>query len=421
VQVSLRSSTTPQALSSLLGVAIRIAQRMGIHDESALAKCNILEAEIRRRLWWALVLFDTRVGELSSSKTFVSLLTPSWDCRVPLNVNDSQLRIEMKTPPKVEGVSSEALFAVVRSKVGDFVRHTMFNLGSRGPASQGPLPQLSESVDLEKLIEDKYLKFCDPANPDHFMIIWMTRAYIAKCRLAEHNFGYSGSASTQIGAPLDEAREHAATAYALRMLECDTRIMISPLVRGFLWLAKSYFPFTAYVQIVQHLKWQYDSDQAQEAWETMSDNYHARFDFVHAEASIFEIFIRIILQAWEVREKKCKESGQPLIVPRIVLSIRHKLAQMTPNTQSLHTGTSYDAAAFVIPDLSIPMPMTFDSGGVSYNIGGPESYQLSNQGMSSDMYGVPQLNDDINQLGWPAMDWDLVHAPTDESSHPFQP
>jgi hypothetical protein len=52
----------------MLGVAIRIAQRMGIHSESALAKCTVFEAELRRRLWWSLVLFDTRISEMADHK-----------------------------------------------------------------------------------------------------------------------------------------------------------------------------------------------------------------------------------------------------------------------------------------------------------------------------------------------------------------
>ncbi|KAH8688779.1 hypothetical protein BGW36DRAFT_392158 [Talaromyces proteolyticus] len=83
----------------MLGIAIRIAQRMTIHSESALAKCTVFEAELGRRLWWALVL---------------------WDCRVPLSLNDSDLRPEMKEPPNVQRTPTDALFIVVRSELGDF-------------------------------------------------------------------------------------------------------------------------------------------------------------------------------------------------------------------------------------------------------------------------------------------------------------
>jgi hypothetical protein len=373
---------------------------------------------MRRRLWWALVLFDTRIGELTSSKTFVTLLTPTWDCRVPLNVNDTQLRFEMKEPPQIEGTSSEALFAVVRSRLGDFVRHTMFNSGSGFRFSafqQGSLSNPTELVILERMIEDKHLRFCDPENPLHFMTIWTAHGYLAKTRFLEHQSKYSGLA------PLDEAKDHVATIYALKMLECDTKLMSSPLVRGFLWFTESLFPFTAYIQIVQHLKWQPHSEHREKAWETMSDNYDARFDFLDAEAPMFKLFTSVVLQAWEVREKTCKESGKSLVIPRIVLSIRHKLAQTTPNTQILHTGMSYDVAAFELPDLSVPIPITSHDEPMFYNVDVPGIYGLVNPRIHSNMYGMPQLNEDINQLGWPAMDWDLVHAPTVESSHPFRP
>jgi hypothetical protein len=71
----------------MLGVAMRIAQRMGKHSESACAKCAPLEAEMRRRLWWSLVLFDSRISEMANDRT--TTLIPTWDCRIPLNVNDS--------------------------------------------------------------------------------------------------------------------------------------------------------------------------------------------------------------------------------------------------------------------------------------------------------------------------------------------
>lgn len=52
----------------MLGVAIRIAQRMGIHSESALSKCTVFEAELSRRLWWSLMLFDSRISEMADHK-----------------------------------------------------------------------------------------------------------------------------------------------------------------------------------------------------------------------------------------------------------------------------------------------------------------------------------------------------------------
>jgi hypothetical protein len=77
----------------------------------------------------------------------------------------------MKEPPSVQGKATDALFAVVRSELGDFVRHTMFHLDFTSPALKPIVPEVADLATLEKLINEKYLKFCDEENPLHFMTI----------------------------------------------------------------------------------------------------------------------------------------------------------------------------------------------------------------------------------------------------------
>lgn len=98
---------------------------------------------MRRRLWWSLVLFDNRICEMADYKA--SNLLPTWDCKIPLNVNDFDLQPEMKTGPTMHGNPSEALFAVVRSEVGNFTRRSSFHLDFTNPAlktvaKENPLP-----------------------------------------------------------------------------------------------------------------------------------------------------------------------------------------------------------------------------------------------------------------------------------------
>lgn len=390
----------------MLGVAIRIAQRMDIHSESALAKCTALEAELRRRLWWSLVLFDTRISEMSDHKT--ATLAPTWDCKIPLNVNDSDLRPEMKGPPVVQGKSTDALFAVVRSELGDFVRHTMFHLDFTSPAlkpifktaQHGLIPEVAELDTLEQRIEDKYLEFCDPENPLHFMTIWWTRAYLAKCRLLEHHSRYSSSAVHQT-----EVQRDAAISHALRMLECDTRLRSSPLTKRFLWLVHLHFPFPAYIQIVQDLRRRPGSEQAEQAWEVMSDNYEAWFIFVYkdSESPFFKIFNKLVLQAWEAREAAFTQSGEPLMPARIVLSIRDRVARIAQNAQIADTEQPNGVMGIGIENF--PMPMGSDSQGLLYNVGGQGEYGVIGPGVYPNMPGQAPLNVDANHIDWAAMDW----------------
>ncbi|KAL2842551.1 hypothetical protein BJY01DRAFT_200660 [Aspergillus pseudoustus] len=328
--VSLRPTTDPRTLSSMLGIAIRVAQRMCLHSEAACCEYPPLEAEMRRRLWWALILFDTRIGEMADYRT--THLTPLWDCKVPLNVNDSDLRPEMRSPPKVQGKSSEALFAVARSEIGEFLRHSSAHLDFTCPAlkivARKAHPELGAGVDeidaWEQYIEDRYLRYCDPENPLHFITIWMMRHTLAKCRLVSY---YSKSSP---GRPTDAQRD-AAVPHALRMLETDTKILRSPNAQRYLWLMHFHFPFPAYLHLLQDLRKRPLSNHAQRCWNLMSENFEARAKCLRLVSPnlLFKTITATVFHAWEVTESALRQSGHSHETPKIVYIMRNWLYKET--------------------------------------------------------------------------------------------
>ncbi|RYO77468.1 hypothetical protein DL766_005864 [Monosporascus sp. MC13-8B] len=314
----------------MLCVAIRIAQRMGIHNESSNTRRTALEAEMRRRLWWSLILFDNRICEMFDCKT--ASLTPTWDCKIPHNVDDFEMRPEMKAPPRIHEQPTEAVFVVVRSELGNFVRHSAFHLNSINPAlnkiaediRQAPVPKGGEVIALEKAMENKYFALCNPENPLQFMTVWTARGCLAKNRLLDHYARYSKTSAQQT-----DTQRNAAISHALRMLECDTKLMTSSLTRGYHWFLHFHFPFPAYIHILQDLKKRPAEDYAEKAWDVMSDNYETRFMNVKLDARpMFIVFSRIVLQAWEAREALSRHEDKPPETPRIVSDIRNKVMQM---------------------------------------------------------------------------------------------
>ncbi|KAF4638010.1 hypothetical protein G7Y89_g52 [Cudoniella acicularis] len=396
--VSVRPETDPRSLSSMLAVAIRTAQRMGIHDESTYVRYTTLEAEMRRRLWWSLVIFDNRVCEMLDYKT--ATLAPTWDCRTPLNVDDSEIRPEMKTSPAIHEKPTEAIFAVVRSELGDFVRHSAFhsNIIARAKDTRhGPVQEGSELMTLEKTIEDKYLTFCDPENSLHFITIWTTRGYLAKSRLMEHYSKYSTSTTQQT-----DTQRNAAISYALSMLECDMKLMASPLTKGYLWLIHFDFPFLAYVHILQDLRERPTVDHSQKAWDSMSDNYSARVKNSKQGQPIFIVFSRVVLQAWEMREalSRQQDNDRPLEPPRIVSDMKNKLAQMRSDFEQHRSNIEQQPDAGVasinIDESLTPMPVEFGQ-------------YLTGPGPDNDISGQAFMDVDMNQF-WTAIDWNWMQT-----------
>ncbi|RYP50879.1 hypothetical protein DL768_003714 [Monosporascus sp. mg162] len=411
--VSIRLSGDYRSLCSMLGVAIRIAKRMGIDSEQACVQHGIFEAEMRRRLWWSLKHFDARMGELANTKS--AALAPTWDCKVPLNVDDSDLRPEMKERPSIQmhARPTEAIFAAVRSEVGDFIRHCTSHLGFTNPALKPVAkafqrlqhgPDGSKLDALEKMLQDKYLQACDPGNPLHFMTIWTARGYLAKCRLHEHYSRYSESCEHQT-----EAQRDVALSYALGMLECDTKIMSSPLTKGYTWLLHFHFPFPAYIHIARDLRKRPAGRLAEQAWQVMSDNGEARLGMhFNTEGPMGKLFRKMVLRTWEIRERALRQSGEPFALPQIVSSALEKPDQ-TDNAEWYNTNPPNNTLSIESPPIPALMPMVVDNSSLLLGMGEQAGHRSTVPGGYANMPGQAPLDLDADfdayQLDWAAISW----------------
>lgn len=427
----------------MLALALRIAQRMGLHSETACAKHPALEAEMRRRLWWALVLFDTRICEMAGYQT--SILSPIWNCKVPLNVNDFELQPEMREPPIVQETSTEALFVVVRSAMAEHVRQCAYHLDFVNPAlkplaknmPRGKSLDESELASVENMVEEKYLRNLNPENALHFMTIWTARAYLAKAKLYEHFSRVARAPSLQTNALRDDAMMQ-----ALCMLECETIIRNSPLIQGYQWYLHIYFPFLAYVHILQDLERRPRSLHSERAWQVMCDNYDACFHtavlsqmmaftksdipphikkmgppvprmYSADKSPFFTMFSRIVFRAWKARQES--KAGDELPKPRIVSELELRIGKLSPEAQAAVTaqlGDSFEQQ----PDLSkLMMPWGSMDPGTDPSTGA--------QGISNLWLGPwqdfpaqpeqpeqPPVNVDLNEMTWNNMDWNSVQG-----------
>ena len=211
----------------------------------------------------------------------------------------------------------------------------------------------------DKMIENKYLKFCDPDIPLHYMTIWTARAYLAKYHLMEHHARYSSNQT--------DAQRDTAISYAHRLLECDTKLRTSSLTKGFLWMAQSNFPLPAYLQIVHDLRRRPISGHADRSWAVMNDNYNAQFGFDHVDASpLFQLFAKLVFQAWEAHEQAFRQSKKSLTTPRFVSTIREISAKIATSSQKDDARQPNNVVDVGVDNS--PMPMPVDIGGHTYGL-----------------------------------------------------
>lgn len=83
----------------MVGIVIRMAQSIGLHrDGSHFPSLSPYEVEIRRRAWWALYMLDMRSSE--DQGTDLTIGADSFDTKIPLNINDTDIEPGMKESPQ---------------------------------------------------------------------------------------------------------------------------------------------------------------------------------------------------------------------------------------------------------------------------------------------------------------------------------
>lgn len=355
-QVSVAYDTHPRSMSSMLAVAVHIAQRMGIHMERTFATHSALEAEMCRRLWWSLVTFNHRICELTEYRT--TPLMPAWDCRMPSNLHDFEIRPEAQTASPAHEEPTEALFTVLRYQHADILRHSAVHLSFANPYFNTiARPDNSSLTALERLIEDKYSNSSDSANPLYFITIWTARASLARSRLLEH---YSMLASSEGGQQqqqpgVPQRNDESSVSHALRMLECDAKLLRSPLVRGYAWFVRLHFPMLAYVHVLRYLRGCPSGGASCRAWRVLGESYEAHAAEPKLADAIFVVCSRLVLQAWEAREAEMttlqrEKPGSVMEVPRIVSDMRDKAEQLDAAAASTGGGNLAQPAVPVSMD-----------------------------------------------------------------------
>jgi Fungal specific transcription factor domain len=187
--ICLRPNENPRVVWSLTSLAVRIAQGLGLHrDGEHYANLTPYKREMRRRLWWHAAVLDLRASEdLGSDPSIYELIS---DTRLPRNLNDSDITFEMTELPESRIGCTDMTFSLIRFEISRVLRHMAFTPpGGKCPKRGKPhfhmtFEKRKERLEeLEKHIEEQYLKDVDYSNPLHWLTATSARLILAKLKL----------------------------------------------------------------------------------------------------------------------------------------------------------------------------------------------------------------------------------------------
>jgi hypothetical protein len=96
-KLAMRNRARPATLFSLMGIAVRIAQRMGLHRDGSLLGLPPAEAEERRRVWWQMQHMEILISQLLGCLSIT--LYANWDAKLPANLDDDDIYPGMEDLP----------------------------------------------------------------------------------------------------------------------------------------------------------------------------------------------------------------------------------------------------------------------------------------------------------------------------------
>ncbi|KAF5662719.1 hypothetical protein FHETE_7825 [Fusarium heterosporum] len=174
--ISLRGRSNHDAVWVLSGVVIRIANKMGVHRDGDTLDLTPFETEIRRRVWWQIIVLDSMYAATSGMKP--TFLPTGSNTRMPQNVNDTDFSAESTVIKSRDGPTDMA-FVLVLYEIIDFIREHLSadfeNLVFGGRDIEPGTPEYITYVDslnelrtladqLDARIGEVEKQYCDPSG-----------------------------------------------------------------------------------------------------------------------------------------------------------------------------------------------------------------------------------------------------------------
>ncbi|KAK2691979.1 hypothetical protein QWA68_009165 [Fusarium oxysporum] len=235
---------------SLTGLVAHLAQGMGLHRDGSHFDLSPFETEMRRRLWWSLLLLDLRSADELGTDLIIQDF--NYDTQMPSNINDTDIKPDSTEAPEPREGHSDCSLALVRFEIAGFGRRLVrLSSASMSFCPQG-MPYKDTSlaerermlIEVYNRVEQKFLKHhTGDSDPLHWMAASIARIIMAKMTLVIYQpVLFPGSEGE--GTLSEEAKERAYVA-AIEIAEYNHILNNDSRSKQFRWLFKTYTNWSA--------------------------------------------------------------------------------------------------------------------------------------------------------------------------------
>ena len=234
--------------------------------------------ELRRRLWWQLVVIDVRCCEDRASDPLIA--EDSFNTRKPLNINDSDIFPEMTEPP----VEREGFTEMSKCSVSHEVAFLKWRFGYMPPLKDDsdnvpPLfnvrEQMNMLAEVESKLQERILVHCDPKKPIAWVAFIVARLVMCRIRLViYHPIGSTARLDARPNVSGEQVLET-----AVQVLEYSHLLDTEPTAAQWRWFFKTYVQWHTLATTLAELCVQSRGQLVERAWRIVDlvfDDWSAR-------------------------------------------------------------------------------------------------------------------------------------------------
>lgn len=328
--LTVRDIYEPRVVWSLTGVAVRIAQSMGLDRDGVSLGLPPFETEMRRRIWWQLKTHDFRTAELCGLAKFRDLDTGPKSTKWPTNVNDDQLYSGMPSLPTESNKLTDTVLVALRYELSNFTAGRIARFRQQGinpsewdfHASGSDKVEIDEAFrELEEILETKYLRYCDPSQPLHLMTMLMARSAMNAVRfLTHHPRGWASIEQT----PLSERQW--VWEISINLLEQHNMVRSNPRLKQFAWHAQYFLQWHSLIHVLDTLRANPLIADAEKVWQLIVNTYEDSEDLFFDTKKLIHVAVgNLCLKAYGAREAALQnENICPPPTPEFILRLRQQ-------------------------------------------------------------------------------------------------
>ncbi|KAI9669612.1 MAG: hypothetical protein M1831_007308 [Alyxoria varia] len=402
----LRTHDSSRSSWALVGLTVRLAHALNLHNDGDGSAFSAHEAEMRRRLWWFIIMLDMRASEDRCTEPVIN--ADSHTTRMPHNMNDEDFALESTHQLPDKSAVTDMSFNLIAMDVS----HTSHKMNFI-PAKDG-VSRLSfaEKHDIVKAcisrIQNHYLAGCDLANKSNWILLIIGRLLILKL-WSRLYYPLQSRASGPQNVPKTKTLR-----LMVETLEIQSALETNEVSAQFFWLFHTYVPWHALAIALAELCVQPNDPLADRAWQVINSRFKQWGELMPdgKNGMLWRPVRNLYKKAVAARERHATQAALPTQDPMSLDLTATNSDPQAPHTSSTPfptfpnftdltwandaTGPSdFDtttAATTTVPDPAqdLNLPQDFDT-----------LYSLDSSNMSQQ--GAPGLED---QTAAPPINWD---------------